>query len=68
MVNNFWTECKACGGRVKKAPNRKVGRDFYHLKCVPAGASVENLDDPRVPGYEDQAKYTRRTWEKDPTK
>lgn len=64
MANPFWTECAKCGGRVKRAPNRQVGNEFYHEKCVPPGRSVVNPNDPRVPGYPEQAKYTRRTWER----
>ena len=70
---DYWTTCAAgpaCRkpardgrpGRVKMAPNREVDGSYYHKDCVPAGKSVVDERDPRVPGYGDQAKYTKRTW------
>ncbi len=51
-------------GRAKKAPNRRVGNRYFYQACVPQGSQVTNPDDPGVPGYGEQAKYTRRMWER----
>lgn len=73
MTNDYWTECAAGARckrlrvgrsmRVKKAPNREVDGAYYHPECVPAGRSVTDPRDPRVPGYGEPRKYTRRPWE-----
>ena len=73
-MGDYWTTCAAgtnCRkpargggpGRVKKAPNRDVGGRYYHEGCVPSGETVANPNDPRVPGYGEPSKYTKRTWE-----
>ena len=75
MGGNFWTECaagSACkrvqagrSSRVKMAPNRELDGHYFHPECIPQGRSVVDADDPRVPGYGEPVKYTRRTWDKE---
>jgi hypothetical protein len=45
------------------ALNREVEGQYLHKERVHEGKAVVDARDPRVPGYREPRKYTKRTWE-----